>query len=183
MKSPGELMEKRRNIDQHVLQHGEIRCEHIYIKGPPPTQNVELELLLPGASPELNLKQDTQNILLLYVYIYKVDGVLRICPISTLRVWTEKNLEYFRQTYLNLGQNFGVHKQCQSKYHRNNDIPISKTCAKPRRLDIFWVLGQKYLGQNFIFLRITTRFHWFSLQNSSFFIVLRHQSWGVGTLR
>ena len=31
MKSPGELMEKRRNIDQHVLQHGEIRCEHIYI--------------------------------------------------------------------------------------------------------------------------------------------------------
>ena len=32
MKSPGELMEKRRNIDQHVLQHGEIRCEHIYIQ-------------------------------------------------------------------------------------------------------------------------------------------------------
>ena len=31
MKSPGELMEKRRNTDQHVLQHGEIRCEHIYI--------------------------------------------------------------------------------------------------------------------------------------------------------
>ena len=31
MKSPCELMEKRRNIDQHVLQHGEIRCEHIYI--------------------------------------------------------------------------------------------------------------------------------------------------------
>ena len=31
MKPPGELMEKRRNIDQHVLQHGEIRCEHIYI--------------------------------------------------------------------------------------------------------------------------------------------------------
>ena len=30
MKSPDELMEKRRNIDQHVLQHGEIRCEHIY---------------------------------------------------------------------------------------------------------------------------------------------------------
>ena len=24
------------------------------------------------------------------IYIYKVDGVLRICPISTLRVWTEK---------------------------------------------------------------------------------------------
>ena len=32
MKSPGELMEKRRNTDQHVLQHGEIRCEHIYIQ-------------------------------------------------------------------------------------------------------------------------------------------------------
>ena len=31
MKSPGELMEKRRNTDQHVLQHGEIRCEHIYV--------------------------------------------------------------------------------------------------------------------------------------------------------
>ena len=31
MKSPGEQMEKRRNTDQHVLQHGEIRCEHIYI--------------------------------------------------------------------------------------------------------------------------------------------------------
>ena len=31
MKSPGEPMEKRRNIDQHVLQHGEIRCEHLYI--------------------------------------------------------------------------------------------------------------------------------------------------------
>ena len=29
------------------------------------------------------------------------------------------------------------------------------------------------------FLRITTQFHWFSLQNSFFFIVLRHQSWGV----
>ena len=29
------------------------------------------------------------------------------------------------------------------------------------------------------FLRITTEFHWFSLQNSFFFIVLRHQSWGV----
>ena len=32
MKSPGELMEKRKNTDQHVLQHGEIRCEHIYIR-------------------------------------------------------------------------------------------------------------------------------------------------------
>ena len=31
MKSPDELMEKRKNTDQHVLQHGEIRCEHIYI--------------------------------------------------------------------------------------------------------------------------------------------------------
>ena len=31
MKSPGELMEKRKNTDQHVLQHGEIRCEHIFI--------------------------------------------------------------------------------------------------------------------------------------------------------
>ena len=31
MKSPGELMEKRKTTDQHVLQHGEIRCEHIYI--------------------------------------------------------------------------------------------------------------------------------------------------------
>ena len=31
MKSPGELMEKRRNADQHVLQHGEIRREHMYI--------------------------------------------------------------------------------------------------------------------------------------------------------
>ena len=29
------------------------------------------------------------------------------------------------------------------------------------------------------FLRNTTQFHWFSLQNSFFFIVLRHQSWGV----
>ena len=29
------------------------------------------------------------------------------------------------------------------------------------------------------FLRNTTQFHWFSLQNSSFSIVLRHQSWGV----
>ena len=29
------------------------------------------------------------------------------------------------------------------------------------------------------FLRNTTQFHWFSLQNSCFFIVLRHQSWGV----
>ena len=33
MKSPGELMEKRRNTDQHVLQHGEIRCgTYIYIQ-------------------------------------------------------------------------------------------------------------------------------------------------------
>ena len=31
MKSPGELMEKRKNTDQHVLQHGEIRCEYSYI--------------------------------------------------------------------------------------------------------------------------------------------------------
>ena len=31
MKSPGELMEKRRKTHQHGLQHGEIRCEHIYI--------------------------------------------------------------------------------------------------------------------------------------------------------
>ena len=30
-----------------------------------------------------------------------------------------------------------------------------------------------------IFLRITTQFHWFSLQKSFFSIVLRHQSWGV----
>ena len=30
-----------------------------------------------------------------------------------------------------------------------------------------------------IFLRITTEFHWFSLQKSFFFIVLRHQSWRV----
>ena len=29
------------------------------------------------------------------------------------------------------------------------------------------------------FLRITTQFHWFSLQNSFFLKVLRHQSWGV----
>ena len=29
------------------------------------------------------------------------------------------------------------------------------------------------------FLRNTNEFHWFSLQNSFFFIVLRHQSWGV----
>ena len=29
------------------------------------------------------------------LYIYKVDGVLRICPISTLRVWTEKKLRIF----------------------------------------------------------------------------------------
>ena len=29
------------------------------------------------------------------------------------------------------------------------------------------------------FLRNTTQFHLFSLQNSFFFIVLRHQSWGV----
>ena len=31
MKSPGELMEKRRKIHQHGLQHGEIRCEHTHI--------------------------------------------------------------------------------------------------------------------------------------------------------
>ena len=31
MKSLGERMEKRRNTDQHVLQHGEIRCEHMYV--------------------------------------------------------------------------------------------------------------------------------------------------------
>ena len=31
MKSPGELMEKRRKTHQHGLQHGEIRCEHTHI--------------------------------------------------------------------------------------------------------------------------------------------------------
>ena len=31
MKSPGELIEKRRNTDQHVLQHGEMRCEDIFM--------------------------------------------------------------------------------------------------------------------------------------------------------
>ena len=77
-------------------------------------------------------------------YIYNPDGIHRICPISTLRVWTEKKyLEYLGQKYL--GQNFGVHKQCQSKYHRNNDIPISKTCVKPSRLNIFWVLGKFWI--------------------------------------
>ena len=30
MKSPGELMEKRRKTHQHGLQHGEIRCEHTH---------------------------------------------------------------------------------------------------------------------------------------------------------
>ena len=30
-----------------------------------------------------------------YIYIYNPDGIHRICPISTLRVWTEKKyLEY-----------------------------------------------------------------------------------------
>ena len=38
-----------------------------------------------------------------------------------------------------------MHKQCQSKYHRNNDIPISKTCVKPSRLNIFWVLGKFWI--------------------------------------
>ena len=31
--------------------------------------------------------------------------------------------------------------QCQSKYHRNNDVPISKTCVKPSRLYIFFGFG------------------------------------------
>ena len=31
MKSPGELMEKRRKTHQHGLQHREIRCEHTHI--------------------------------------------------------------------------------------------------------------------------------------------------------
>ena len=31
MKSPGELIETQRNTDQHVLQHGEMRCEHIFM--------------------------------------------------------------------------------------------------------------------------------------------------------
>ena len=45
MKSPGELMEKRRKTHQHGLQHGEIRCEHthiysIYIISEPMTGNL-----------------------------------------------------------------------------------------------------------------------------------------------
>ena len=97
MKSPGELMEKRKTTDQHVLQHGEIRCEHIYIRS---STHIECGIgtFASRGIPRIDLETGyLEYFVALCIYIYKVDGVLRICPISTLRVWTEKkNLEYFR---------------------------------------------------------------------------------------
>ena len=99
MKSPGELMEKRKTTDQHVLQHGEIRCEHIYIYIRSSTHiECGIGTFASRGIPRIDLETgylDYFVALCIYIYIYKVDGVLRICPISTLRVWTEKkNLEY-----------------------------------------------------------------------------------------
>ena len=33
-----------------------------------------------------------KGVMYIYIYIYNVDRLLRICPISTLRVWTEKKI-------------------------------------------------------------------------------------------
>ena len=41
-----------------------------------------------------------------------------------------------------------MHKQSQSKYHRNNDGSISKTCVVPSRLDIFSVLSIGEFGES-----------------------------------
>jgi len=42
---------------------------------------------------------------------------------------------------------FGMHNMIQSKYHRNNDVSISKTSVKPIRVDIFSVLSIGEFGE------------------------------------
>ena len=73
----------------------------------------------------------------IYYYIYKHCGLNRISFVQPFGCRREKTLRIFGV------EMFGMPNMIQSKYHRNNDVSISKTCVKPSRLDIFSSINRR----------------------------------------
>ena len=107
---------------------------------------------------------------LIFYIQYKKKLIISGCPFSLLKCsswgtsdiqgcYSPKGITYIMYTLIYPYKAF---------IHERDPIPCRTTYIEYR--------SQVQIFINF--LRNTTQFHWFSLQNSFFFIVLRHQSWG-----